>query len=282
MCSHGFNMHFGYVTPPEGVAALLVAPKGPGHLVRSEFEQGGGVPCLIALGDDSDEETDEKSDGEDEGDPEVNVVLVGDIDMWASIFVRIRDQPISQINYKFQNVPFMQNIIDDLVGEDRFITIRKRTPHHASLKLIEERSQVAEDEADQKEVEAEEELNKEFVEFLESQFEILQNMNDEIVAGQKDGTLDTKTIRELEDKRDMQEELNAERRERREERNQLQASAERRKIERDLAIDKRNIQNYFKAMAVIMPAIPPLLIALAVFLARRLRESQGVSAERKR
>jgi ketol-acid reductoisomerase len=50
MCSHGFNIHFEQVVPPEGVDALLVAPKGPGHLVRSEFEKGGGVPCLIALG----------------------------------------------------------------------------------------------------------------------------------------------------------------------------------------------------------------------------------------
>ncbi len=49
MCSHGFNIHFGQVVPPEGVDALLVAPKGPGHLVRSEFEKGGGVPCLIAV-----------------------------------------------------------------------------------------------------------------------------------------------------------------------------------------------------------------------------------------
>ena len=49
MCSHGFNIHFGQVEPPPGVDALLVAPKGPGHLVRSEFEKGGGVPCLIAL-----------------------------------------------------------------------------------------------------------------------------------------------------------------------------------------------------------------------------------------
>jgi ketol-acid reductoisomerase len=49
MCSHGFNIHFGQVEPPAGVDALLVAPKGPGHLVRSEFEKGGGVPCLIAL-----------------------------------------------------------------------------------------------------------------------------------------------------------------------------------------------------------------------------------------
>jgi ketol-acid reductoisomerase len=50
MCSHGFNFHFGQVVAPPGVDTLLVAPKGPGHLVRSEFERGGGVPCLLALG----------------------------------------------------------------------------------------------------------------------------------------------------------------------------------------------------------------------------------------
>ncbi len=50
MCSHGFNIHFGQIEPPKGIDTLLVAPKGPGHLVRSEFEKGGGVPSLIALG----------------------------------------------------------------------------------------------------------------------------------------------------------------------------------------------------------------------------------------
>ena len=48
LCSHGFNIHFGQVVPPPGVDCALVAPKGPGHLVRSEFVKGGGVPCLIA------------------------------------------------------------------------------------------------------------------------------------------------------------------------------------------------------------------------------------------
>ena len=57
MCSHGFNVHFGQVVAPQGVDILLVAPKGPGHLVRSEYEKGGGVPCLIALGDGASEET---------------------------------------------------------------------------------------------------------------------------------------------------------------------------------------------------------------------------------
>ena len=49
MCSHGFNLHFGQVIPPTGTDCALVAPKGPGHLVRSEYEKGGGVPSLIAL-----------------------------------------------------------------------------------------------------------------------------------------------------------------------------------------------------------------------------------------
>jgi ketol-acid reductoisomerase len=49
MCSHGFNVHFGQVEAPPGVDSVLAAPKGPGHLVRSEYERGGGVPCLIAL-----------------------------------------------------------------------------------------------------------------------------------------------------------------------------------------------------------------------------------------
>lgn len=57
MCSHGFNVHFGQVVAPDGVDTLLVAPKGPGHLVRSEYEKGGGVPCLVAVGDGSSEET---------------------------------------------------------------------------------------------------------------------------------------------------------------------------------------------------------------------------------
>lgn len=57
MCSHGFNIHFGQIEPPKGIDTLLVAPKGPGHLVRSEYEKGGGVPCLIALGEGAAEST---------------------------------------------------------------------------------------------------------------------------------------------------------------------------------------------------------------------------------
>ncbi|PLX45137.1 MAG: ketol-acid reductoisomerase [Deltaproteobacteria bacterium] len=51
--AHGFNVHFGQIEPPEGVDIFMCAPKGPGHLVRSEYVKGGGVPCLIAVAQDS-------------------------------------------------------------------------------------------------------------------------------------------------------------------------------------------------------------------------------------
>ncbi len=50
---HGFNIHFKYIVPPEDVNVVMIAPKGPGHLVRSEYEKGGGVPCLVAVQQDA-------------------------------------------------------------------------------------------------------------------------------------------------------------------------------------------------------------------------------------
>ncbi len=47
--SHGFNIHYGEIVPPADVDVIMIAPKGPGHLVRSEYQKGGGVPALIAI-----------------------------------------------------------------------------------------------------------------------------------------------------------------------------------------------------------------------------------------
>ncbi len=47
--AHGFNIHYGQVIPPEYVDVFMIAPKGPGHTVRSQYEAGQGVPCLIAV-----------------------------------------------------------------------------------------------------------------------------------------------------------------------------------------------------------------------------------------
>ena len=50
--AHGLNIHFGLIEPKDTVDVLMIAPKGPGHTVRSEYERGGGVPCLIAVAKD--------------------------------------------------------------------------------------------------------------------------------------------------------------------------------------------------------------------------------------
>lgn len=51
--AHGFNIHFGQIEPSADVDVFMVAPKGPGHLVRRTFTEGGGVPCLIAVQQDA-------------------------------------------------------------------------------------------------------------------------------------------------------------------------------------------------------------------------------------
>ncbi len=51
--AHGFNIHFGCIVPPKDVNVIMIAPKGPGHTVRSEYQAGKGVPCLIAVEQDA-------------------------------------------------------------------------------------------------------------------------------------------------------------------------------------------------------------------------------------
>jgi ketol-acid reductoisomerase len=51
--AHGFNIRFGQITPPAGVDVIMVAPKGPGHLVRRTYTEGGGVPSLVAVAQDA-------------------------------------------------------------------------------------------------------------------------------------------------------------------------------------------------------------------------------------
>ena len=55
--AHGFSIHFGFIKPPKDVNVFMVAPKGPGHLVRHQFLQGAGVPCLLAIHQDPSADT---------------------------------------------------------------------------------------------------------------------------------------------------------------------------------------------------------------------------------
>ena len=58
---HGFNIHYGWITPPENVDVIMIAPKSPGHLVRRTYTEGNGVPCLIAVHQDASGQAKEKA-----------------------------------------------------------------------------------------------------------------------------------------------------------------------------------------------------------------------------
>ena len=49
MFAHGLNVHFNLIEPRTDLDVMMIAPKGPGHTVRSEYERGAGVPCLLAV-----------------------------------------------------------------------------------------------------------------------------------------------------------------------------------------------------------------------------------------
>lgn len=51
--AHGFNIHYGYIVPPENVNVVMIAPKGPGHIVRRQYTEGSGVPCLACVHQDA-------------------------------------------------------------------------------------------------------------------------------------------------------------------------------------------------------------------------------------
>ena len=53
MFAHGFSIHFGQIVPPKGVDVTMIAPKGPGHTVRGQYQEGKGVPCLVAVHQDA-------------------------------------------------------------------------------------------------------------------------------------------------------------------------------------------------------------------------------------
>lgn len=63
MFAHGFNIHFGCIKPPKNVDVTMIAPKAPGHTVRSEYQAGKGTPCLVAVEQDATGKSSGKSTG---------------------------------------------------------------------------------------------------------------------------------------------------------------------------------------------------------------------------
>ena len=205
----------------------------------------------------------------------INVVLVADIDWIAPIIFRLREMgqdPDSIIDFKFQNVAFVLNILDELAGDDRFIDLRKRTRSHRILEKVEE---------------ATEEQRKES---LDEQNTFVNEARQQIEAAQDEFR---KKMADLEKREDLDPRVKEQMMER--ERIRLErvrdvriASFEKdrnskvKQNERELASKIRGVQDRYKLLAVLLPPILPIVLAFFVFFNRRKAEQEGVDTRRLR
>ncbi len=213
----------------------------------------------------------------------INVIYVGDIDLLHSEFVQLRNQPNSEIKFRFDNVPFVLNVIDAVAGDGRFLEIRTRKPRHSTLKTVEARAakaREAEDAAIRVASAKYEELKKKAEESQKKVEEKVMAIQNDAQKGGSGEEFD-RSVMLAKLQQAIIEQSNARRN------TQVELEKIRRDRDKDMAAVERNrdqdiqkIQNEFKVWAMVIPPIPPLLVGLVVWIRRRLREREGVSRSR--
>jgi ABC-2 type transport system permease protein len=207
---------------------------------------------------------------------------VADIDLLDGRIFGLRNRPDEVFGLDFDNVEFALNVLDVLAGDDRFVDIRKRKPKHRTLERIEEAVASAREEADrqrasfitdfdQAEQEANAAMQKEIGTF-EKKIRDMESQGDadpqaamqavqQLASSQRlaQRRLETK-IEALKRKRDAQVET----------------------VERKLEAQIRREQDRQKWWAVLLPPIPPLVVAFFVYFRRRALEREGVASSRLR
>jgi ABC-2 type transport system permease protein len=216
----------------------------------------------------------------------LNVIYVGDIDMLSGEFVRMRNEPNPVVNFRFDNIPFILNVVDAVAGDTRFLEIRKRKPRHSTLRMIEERaSDARQDESEeaakfQKEYS---ELVKKADEQAKKNYEELQKAVDDLKRRQSLGEeVDLTELQELSISLAQKQEIENRRAEVEKERLKNDRDKKLAQIQRNRDRQEQQIQNEYKVWATFIPPIPPLLVGLVVWARRRVREREGVSRSRMR
>ena len=244
---------------------------------------------ILGVEEDTDdaEESDATEDGDSQKAKPINVVYVADIDLMISAFLRIRARPEDdeEIDWHFENVNFLLNIVDELSGESQYVEIRKRTPHHSTLKVVERQAQIKRDEEFAARLRFEDKYNDEKKKAEEENEKTIKKFRDrveELQKGQRDGDVNLMAVQQA--AQDMA--IQTDRLSQRLDVTTQQLARERdegiEKIQRETDLEILRIQNSIKFLAVALPPIPPLLVGLVVFVRRRLREREGVSKSRLR
>ncbi len=216
----------------------------------------------------------------------INVVLVGDIDVMDAGVFRLRSEAEDQdLGVKFDNIVFVLNAIDFLAGDDRFIAIRKHRPEYRKLETIERRvedyrqgvlneindarkefdNQKQDEEAKRAETQQKfAELQKKAIEYHNRGEEIPTSLIGEAEAAKMNSDADEVRTKVREEQLDQK----------------LQHKVE--QLKRQLNSDIRTEQNFYKIIAVIFPPILPAIVAVFVFFGRRAEEREGVAKSRLR
>ncbi len=203
----------------------------------------------------------------------IRAVVVSDVDALFSVFFAIRQRsgdPEAPIDLQLDNVTFVLNVLDSLAGDDRFVEIRGRRPKHRTLTELDRRTE------NSRAVAAAE--RKRFIdEFDARQAEEQGKLDQRIAELQAREGIDPRQMRiEIASAKQVGE-------------NRLSATVDRLKRERDtalntietnLAVEITRVQFVYKLLAVALPPIPPLVLAVLVYLRRRKMENVGVSDRR--
>lgn len=225
----------------------------------------------------------------DSGTPQrpIDVVYVADIDLMISAFLRLRARPGAddEINWRFENVNFLLNIVDVLSGDDEYVEIRRRKPHHSTLKVVEQRAQQKRDEEFGQRLDYEKNYNEALANAETENQKSLKKFEDrmnELKSARDRGGVKLQEYTAAAQAFNIEQTRLSQR---------LEVTKEQLKRDRDEAIEKiqretdleiMKIQNSIKLWAVALPPIPPLLVGLVVFVRRRLREREGIAKSRLR
>lgn len=211
-------------------------------------------------------------------------IYVADIDLLAGDFVALRARPDQEIGWQMENITFVLNILDELSGQTEYLDIRKKKVRHKNLTVVEnlrkdyrsrelERRKELQKAIDEETTKAEA-ARDETVEKFQATVKDLQNRRAE---GE---SVSQSELREAMLQLQMNEQLAEQRFQRKAEDMAREFQDDIDEIRRGTALSIERRQNAFKAYAIGLPLIPPILTGLAVFLIRRYREREGISSAR--
>jgi ABC-2 type transport system permease protein len=222
---------------------------------------------------------------DDTRDPEIHVVYVCDIDLLSSTFIALRANPDSEIEWDFDNVPFVLNVVDSLAGDNSLLGVRKRKTRFGSLRRVDQETDGARQKSLNETQKFEEDFNKardEAIARRDAQKKEQEELEQSILEARRRGEgMTPEQYTKLVKLRVNQEralrmfDIEVERLER--ERDQ-----KKRRIDNELEMEVRRVQAAYKWQALLLPLIPPSIVGVIVYWLRRRREMESVGLARRR